>query len=140
MTKQIVSEARSWIGTKWKHQGRDRDGVDCAGLVVKVAHSLGISTFDTTEYLRHAKDETMLALCAEHMNKVLVPAPGDVVVLKYDNARHMGLIADHPSGGLSLIHAYSRAPRKVIEHRFDSQWLKTERAVWLGTFRFKGIE
>jgi cell wall-associated NlpC family hydrolase len=32
----IVSAARSWLGVPWRHQGRTRQGVDCAGLVVLV--------------------------------------------------------------------------------------------------------
>lgn len=136
----IVTEARTWIGVRWKHQGRDRDGIDCAGLVLKVAHGLGATDFDTRDYLPQSQDESMLALCDEHMERVDVARSGDVAVIRYDGSRHMGIVGDYIYGGLSLIHAYSRAPRRVVEHRFSDDWLRTEGAVWLATFRFPGVE
>ena len=30
--EMVVAEARTWIGVKWRHQGRTREGVDCIGL------------------------------------------------------------------------------------------------------------
>lgn len=136
MNEAVVKEARTWLGVRWQHQGRTRDGVDCAGLVVKVAHALGYSTFDTTDYTRQARDETMLALCREHLQPVPLAAvePGDVLVLAFENQRHMAIVGDYPyaPGELSLIHAYALAPHKVVEMRLDSVW----RARVLGAFRF----
>ena len=37
----IVAAARTWLGVPWRHQGRTRQGVDCAGLVVLVGRGLG---------------------------------------------------------------------------------------------------
>jgi cell wall-associated NlpC family hydrolase len=135
----IVAEARKWHGVRWKHQGRDRDGIDCAGLVVQVAKALGLSEFDTRDYLRQAKDETMLALCDEHLVRVKDPMPGDIGVLRYDGTRHMVIFGDY-AGGISIIHAYSRAPRRVVEHIFNASWLRSEQAVHLATFRFPGVD
>ncbi len=52
---------------------------------------------------------------------------------------HIGLFADYPCGGLSMIHAYSSAPRCVVEHLFNEDWLRSQRAVLVGCFRFPGI-
>lgn len=46
---QIVEEARSYLGTKWLHQGRTRDGVDCAGLVACVGNALGLIAYDRND-------------------------------------------------------------------------------------------
>ena len=138
----IVAQARSWISVKWRHQGRSREGIDCAGLVIKVAHELGLTEFDTADYSRQATDETMLEMCREHLVEISRSdaGPGDVVVMRFAHQRHIGILGDYPSGGVSLIHAYSNAPRRVVEHLFNDDWLRTQRAELIGCFRFPGIE
>lgn len=135
MNKDIVTAARRWIGVRWQHQGRSRDGIDCAGLVIVVAHELGLTEFDTTDYARQATDETMLAICREHMAPVARDdlQPGDVLVLGFENQRHMAIVGDYPyPGELSIIHAYALAPHRVVETRLDSVWMKR----MIGAFRF----
>lgn len=123
MSAAVVTEARSWLGVRWRHQGRSREGVDCIGLVIKVAHGLGLSEFDTADYARQATDETLLAGCRKHLLAVQrsAMAPGHVVVMHFDNQRHIGIVGDYVHGGLSLIHAHALA-RKVVEHRLDDAW------------------
>lgn len=121
----VVNEARTWIGVPWVHQGRSRDGVDCAGLVIEVARVTHGNTFDLQNYSAQATDETMRALCDEHMDPVADLAdlaPGDVAVIRFANQRHMAIVGDYPApGALSLIHANSKVGR-VVEHRMDSVW------------------
>lgn len=35
-TRLLLSEAGSWLGTRYRYGGNDRDGVDCSGLVAQV--------------------------------------------------------------------------------------------------------
>lgn len=35
-TQKLLSEASSWLGTRYQYGGSERDGVDCSGLVVNV--------------------------------------------------------------------------------------------------------
>lgn len=130
---EIVTEARSWIGVRWKHQGRSRNGIDCAGLVIEVAKACRGSTFDKTDYPRRAYDETMLELCGQHMTRIPVAQaqPGDAMVFGLGESRHIGIVGDYLYGGLSLIHAYLFA-RKVVEMRLDDVWLSRAR----GCYRF----
>lgn len=133
----IVDEARTWLGVPWVHQGRSRDGIDCAGLAQQVAAAVRGYAFDITNYAAQATDETMLALCAEHMDSVRLNAmePGDIVVVRFGDQRHMGLIGDYPHGvELSLIHA-STYFNKVVEHRLDGVW----RRRCLAAFRLRDM-
>ena len=50
----VVAQARTWLGTPWRHQGRSPRGVDCAGLVVLVARALGLADHDVAGYGRHS--------------------------------------------------------------------------------------
>jgi cell wall-associated NlpC family hydrolase len=129
----IVSTARSYLGVRWLHQGRSRSGLDCAGLVIRVAQDLGITDFDTRGYDRQAADESMLAICREHLVAIerAELAAGDILVMAYQNQRHIGIVGDHPAGGLTLIHAYAPS-RKVVEMRLDDRL--TGRVI--GCFRF----
>jgi cell wall-associated NlpC family hydrolase len=127
----IVAEARTYLGVPWKHQGRSKNGVDCAGLVIEVAKACRGSDFDVRNYPRQAYDETMLLLCRRHMVKVKEPQPGDALVFGLANSRHIGIAGDYHLGGLSLIHAWL-AVGKVVETRLDEQWLSRLR----GAYRF----
>lgn len=132
---QVVAEARKYLGTPWRHQGRSAEGIDCAGLIIRVANDLGIFSFDTLDYLPQATDESMMRLCSEHLEKGSME-PGCIPVMRFGNNRHIGIFGESPNG-LTIIHAYSRYPRKVVEHLFSMGWLMTERAALLGIFRFK---
>lgn len=117
----IVSEARLWLGTPWQHQQRQRGlAVDCAGLIIGVGKALGLvdAGFDIADYSR-MPDGTLLAICADHLDRVprAELAPGHVLVMAMeDEPQHLGIVGDYRHGGLSLIHASSRAGR-VIETR-----------------------
>lgn len=51
--QHIVDEARSWVGTPFRHQARIKGlGVDCVGLLVGVGEVLGLEVYDQTGYGR----------------------------------------------------------------------------------------
>ena len=128
----VIAAARAWLGTPFRHQGRRKGvGVDCAGLIIGVAHDLGISDFDYTAYGHEPDGRTLHRLLAQHMDEVAPGemAVGDVVFMAFQAfPQHLGILAD---GGrpFSLIHAYAPA-RKVIEHRLDDEWAGRVRNVY----------
>lgn len=127
----VIAEARAWAGTRWHHQGRSRAGVDCVGLVIKVAHALGLSAFDIADYARQPDPAMMRALLAEHMEPIAKPEPGDVLLMRFEKEpQHVAIMTDR-----GIIHAYAQA-RKVVEHRLDSLW----RGRIVGAYRFKGLD
>lgn len=129
--QQIVDEARSYIGCRWHHQGRSRAGVDCVGLVIRVAHALGLSDFDIADYSRQPDPAMMRALLALHMEPVGQPQIGDVLLMKFEREpQHVAIVTDQ-----GIIHAYAQT-RRVVEHRLDSLW----KSRIVGAYQFKGIE
>lgn len=138
---EIATAARRFIGCPWRHQGRSGEGVDCLGLVLLVAHELELTDFDTRDYARQATDESMLQQCREHLVEIprAMARPGDVPVMRFGTNRHIGIFGDYVHGGLSLIHAFSQAPRRVVEHRFNDDWLRGYNASLLSVFRFPGV-
>lgn len=123
---EVVATARTWLGTPFQHQQTMKGvAVDCRGLVQGVAQELGLlpEDFGVEPYPRQPDGRTMLALCGQYMTRIEQAAmqPGDVVVVVVDaEPQHLGILGDYRHGGLSIIHASSRAPGargRVIETR-----------------------
>lgn len=143
MTQQeeIVAHARSMLGMRWAHQARGDSGkTDCAGLVLSTAKAQGFIDWEVpADYEREAPPEAMLAVCRKYLIEVPVTEmrPGHLVVLRYPTTNHVGILGDYPvPGHVSIIHAQATEPRKVVENRFDPDWLKMVRARLVGCFRF----
>lgn len=121
-----VEIARSYLGTRWVHQGRARHGLDCVGLLVKA-----FDLRDVADYGRDPHDDRLEGrLCEQFGPPVPMSTmrPGDVVAIAFPRVvRHVGIVGDHPDG-LSLIHTDSSLKR-VTEHRLDDRWLKRIRFV-----------
>lgn len=137
---EVVAEARTWVGTRWKHQGRTRNGIDCAGLVINVGGALGLMDFDTNDYGPQASDESMVNLCRAHLVEVgrHEMAPGDVLVTRFAKNRHLAIMGNYPHGGLSIIHAFTQV-RRVTESRYDETWLRQMGGSFIACFRFPGV-
>lgn len=121
----IVAEARSWLGTRFHHQGRLKGvGVDCAGLVAQVAQAVGMAVDDHIDYTHRPDGVLLQAVCDAQMTHIDINeiAPGDVLLMKFDSLpQHLAIVGDYASGGLSMIHAYAPA-RQVVEVRLDEGW------------------
>jgi cell wall-associated NlpC family hydrolase len=139
---EIISEARSWLGTPFQLQQRMKGvAVDCAGLVICVARALGIvaADFDVKGYSRRP-DGRLLELCDKHLIRVgqNEMQPGDVVVASVDaDPQHMGILGDHRHGGLSIIHAASHADGtgSVVETRLAF----SRSLVFVAAYAFPGV-
>jgi cell wall-associated NlpC family hydrolase len=112
--EHVVAEARSWVGTPFKHQGRAKGvGVDCVGLLIGVARRLGIvaPAFDVTGYTRRPDGWTLIEECERHMGRVdqAELASGDGVIVRFDaEPQHFGFVAPYRHGGWSIIHATAK--------------------------------
>lgn len=130
--QDIVNAARSYLGVRWRHQGRSREGVDCIGLVIRVAHDLGLSAYDTVAYSRIPDGHYLQDELEHNMQRVLGPAAiGDVLLMRFAREpQHVGIVSS-----IGIIHSYG-AIRKVVEHRIDKIW--SDRIV--AAYSFKGID
>lgn len=119
----IVAEARKHIGTPFVHQGRlPGKALDCAGLVVTVAHSLGIEMMDAKGYGRSpngALEAVIAAQTCVDQVPIAERQPGDVLTMRFaKEMQHVAICA-----GETVIHSYE-AVGKVCEHALDEMWVK----------------
>ena len=141
MRDQIIAAARSLIGTPFRHQGRAAQGVlDCAGLVVAVAESIGADYIDQQGYSTHPSNGLLEAALDAQPCLVRVPLsdmqPADVLLMKFASdpqhlAIYVGFNPVYQDEG--IVHAYAQS-RKVCEHRLTDEW----RARIVRVYRFQG--
>ena len=138
MDNLIVKQARTWLGTKYHHQGRlkksDRcsGGVDCIGLVIGIINELNIcdehgcllSKYDRTDYSM-SPQTTKLAECFSLYLDIIDVAemiPGDILLFKFwQEPQHVGIVSDYPTGGLGIIHCNSNSSC-VVEQPLSETW------------------
>lgn len=137
----IVETARSYIGVPWKHLGRSKLAVDCAGLIIEVGKEIEIVPQDFHFYTNYKRRPTQYNFKKEfdkhlYLKRTSEVEAGDVVVLKDDGIYpcHCGIIGfDEEEEELTLIHSSVRF-RKVLEQPLTSEdWDKKI----TGTFWFK---
>lgn len=129
MSDRVVTAARGWIGTPYRHQASCRGaGADCLGLVRGIWRELvgpepersGPYDADWAESLGR---ERLLEAARRHFRPA-APMPGAVLVFRMRAegvAKHMGIMAAGVAGP-TLIHAYSG--RGVVETPLGPGWMR----------------
>ena len=132
---EVINAARACLGTPFKHLGRTPGkALDCAGLAVSVAHSLGLEVDDRDAYGRTPAGgllETMLDVqpCLKRVFRA--PQAGDLLLMRFkSDPQHLAICA-----GNTLIHAWQTVG-KVAEHRFSEEW----QARVVRVYEFVGVE
>jgi hypothetical protein len=136
--RDLILAAREFIGVKFAHQGRSREGLDCLGLLLVSAAAVGLRfdgvaarDVDVPNY--SMRPDTVFL--QQQLERFLVPVSeakaADVVLLEIDGApQHLAILSDYPVvGELGMIHAYA-VSRKVVEHRYDTRWQKATRNIY----------
>ena len=133
---KLVAQARTYLGAPYRHRGRKRTGIDCAGLPWCCYADLSVNLPDLRLYGREPhQDGMMMAVkaalgepvwhgmkgkCARSVLQI-----GDVVVMAFvRDPHHMAIIGDDVLYGLSMIHADGTlGTSRVVEHGLDNQHL-----------------
>lgn len=142
-SKDVYACAETWLGVPWRHQGRSRQGVDCAGLIICVGNELGLigkpnEPFNTPSYQRHAHGFKFLERFREQMHEVPLgdTQAGDVLIFsEVQFPCHCGIISGHYQTA-KMIHAYN-LQRKVIEEPLKQSGYENR---IVACFRFNGVD
>jgi NlpC/P60 family putative phage cell wall peptidase len=136
----IITEARSWIGTPYRHQASLKGvGCDCLGLVRGVWRALhGAEPERAPPYSRDWAEASLRETLAEAGARHLVPVereamqPGDVLLFRW----RAGIVAKHAAiltDDANMIHAHDGAA--VAEVALAPWWRRRLAYV----FRFPGV-
>jgi cell wall-associated NlpC family hydrolase len=156
LTSTIVRCARSWLGTPWRHRGRDpRKGFDCIGFVLatlllcgwqpKNPQAVGRLDYDRLS----TGDELHQVLSGEgdfvplgNKKDVHRLQAGDVLTFTFPghaHTQHIGILTGFQEGGQPyFIHCRaggSAITSKVVEHALADGWLEALD----GAYRIEGV-
>ena len=127
MSDLIVTAARGWIGTPYRHQAATRGaGCDCLGLLRGLWRELygaepEVPPAYTPDWDEVAQADVLMAAARRHLEpqEVSEITPGDVLLFRMRSdavAKHLGIA----SGPASFIHAY--AGHGVVENALSAPW------------------
>lgn len=123
----IVTEARTWIGTPYRHQASRKDaGADCLGLLRGVWRAfygperIPVPPY-TPNWAEEAKRETLFEAAREHLNEIDRGAAraGDVILIRVRDrgpAKHAAIV----TGNVRILHAYDG--HAVAETALPAAW------------------
>jgi cell wall-associated NlpC family hydrolase len=135
----LIDEARSWIGTKFQHQGRikkqgnDVGGCDCLGLImglgVKTKGGKLLSHFDQKSYPKALSSDILLTKLSSLLKKSDKLSPGNILLIKIENwPQHLAIISEI-CPYIRIIHSYAQA-KKVVEQHLPETWKNSIVAVF----------
>lgn len=127
----LVVQARTWLGVPFRHQGRGRAGLDCAGFVVALLKAAGELPSNYTEpanYGRTPAPELIEVVRQYCIQGARAPGfAGALVLIRWPRDRlpsHVGLCT-----GDTLIHCYQREGG-VVEHGYRGPWVRVTHSLW----------
>jgi len=129
----VISEAQSWLGTPWHHEGRIKGkGVDCAMFVYEVFIKCNlIPRFELFEYSEqwalHRSEEKFLKVLERYGRQTNKSLPGNVIIFKYGRCfSHGGIIVNWPI----IIHAFKHTGCVVYEDVLCSGFKNRKRLIY----------
>lgn len=129
---QLVEAARRYLGTPFRHRGRSRSGVDCAGIGWLIYRDCGLTLPDFRLYGREPAQDGLVTHITSALGAPVAVSPvmerqlqvGDVIVMRFDiEPHHVAIVSDYPYGGFAIIHACGHN-HKVIEHRLSPDMVR----------------
>lgn len=135
----VVAAARVYVAAKARycHQARGPFAFDCLGILVRAFADDGVQLPDRIDYERVPQGAGPgKGQLSRELRAVFGPPvtddlrEGDIVSLAWGTLpHHVGLVANHPQGGLSLIHC-SASIMLVCEQRIDEAMIRMVREVF----------
>lgn len=121
LRRELVREARTYIGTPWHHQGRLKGvGLDCLGLFICIGMSHNLVWHDSGGYDRMPDGVMLLREIRKSMDEIQIKdaVSADALIFKFGREPwHVAMVTD-----IGIIHANGRGPKMVVEHSLNDYW------------------
>lgn len=129
----IIEEAHSWLGTRFKHQGRvkkssrGKGGCDCLGLIIglglKTKFGENLRIYDQQVYPKLLTSNALLEqldLLLESTDDITL---GSILLIRINNwPQHLGVVVE-TNPEIIIIHSYLQT-RQVVKQRLPDSWKK----------------
>lgn len=104
---ELIAEARKYVGAKFGHQGRQKNILDCGGLVLLAGRGVGLTSLEFLSYANFPSGGKFEMLLEEHAVRTGISstfphcfsgeefAPGDLAAFDYGNGegiRHIAFV------------------------------------------------
>jgi len=128
MIKNVIQEARSYLGVPWRHQGRTRKGVDCVGFILLALIKSGIKMKEIRGYARTPDGIALKKIMDEEVTTENIPIQedlkvGDILLFRIrHHPQHVALVTDSCTSEFGMIHSFNGGERKVVEHDLVDYW------------------
>lgn len=121
-----VEAAFELLDVPFRHQGRSRLGVDCAGVLVHIFQRLGLPYQDEMGYPMNPYDGQLEKIldAQPSLSRISKSEAGanDVLIMRISKApQHIAIHAGEIDGHPYIIHG-SELHGKVAHHRLDDLW------------------
>lgn len=117
--EEFIKQVKLYVGVPFRHQGRDKNGIDCVGLIVTPLNNMGFFTYDNKNYKRYGLGgeihKVMKDYCYE-VDNIKALKRGDILLFSKGNSQHLGVFT-----GYSIIHS-NNIIGKVVEHDLTDEW------------------
>lgn len=124
MPCQLSQAARRYVGVRFRHRGRSKRALDCAGLGVISYADCGVELPDFRLYSEEPHDDDLIAKITLALGPPVAVYPvhrhrlrvDDVIVQRFEQEpHHVAILGSYVLSGLSMIHADGMAGH-VVEH------------------------
>lgn len=142
--EHFVAVARTYLGTKFKHQGRLRGiAIDCVGLLVCVGRECGLEIEDHLDYDSKPNAAILRAAierCCDEVTKrdhrtgAVLPAiarPGEIILFRLDSEKPETAVHAAMRTPCGILHARGEVDvARVVEHGLTEGWRSRADSVW----------
>jgi cell wall-associated NlpC family hydrolase len=124
LPKDIVNEAKTYLGVPFAHQGRSRYGIDCVGLPICILNSLGYFNppYNFTKYARDPNPQILYGELKRLFKQVPIKQrrEGDLLTFSLPfYPCHIAIYTGREKN--TIIHAYL-ARKRVVETNYGKYW------------------
>lgn len=127
MIHPIIKEARTYIGTPWRHLQRSRSGCDCVGFLMAVGAKFGLDGTEVENYCRYPIGNSLVDAMRGYLQEIPIADRqiGDFLVFRiYKIPTHVGIL----SYDNRFIHAVPE--QSIAEVPLDPMWQRRLVAVF----------
>lgn len=141
---RFVRAALAYIGAPYRHQGRNRNGLDCVGLVVCALHDAGLLTDEQfaeipRDYPGDPRGWDLVQALRKYTRRLRAISDareGDILTVRYSaEPQHLAIVIRPTDWGPYIVHAIRSGG--VCRQLMNAVWLNGHRAKIHAAYRLK---